>query len=55
MYTIVKNNRKQKTTYATYEAARQALRKRLRKLTLGRNKGQPNVHMSLFGFTIKQV
>ena len=55
MFTIVKNNKKTKTTFYTYESARQALRKKLRKLTALRRSGQPWVSMKDFGYQIRQV
>lgn len=55
MFAIFKNNRKTKTLYPTYEAARQTLRKRLRKVTSERHKGQPSLPMWTLGYEIRRV
>ena len=41
--------------FSTYEAARQHLRKRIRKLTTDRSKGQPTLPMWTFGYEIRRV
>lgn len=56
MYALYRNGRKaSKNLFANYEAARQILRKRLRKLTGTRNAGQPALPGFLFGFEIRKV
>lgn len=56
MYVIFKSNRPAgNTRFQTYEAARQALRKRLRKLTGLRISGQPALPFYLFGYEIRNV
>ena len=56
MYQIAKNKRPAgNKLFATYEAARQRLRKRLRKLTESRRKGQPALPMWSFGYEIRRV
>lgn len=57
MFAIFKNNRKTKTLYPTYESARQALRRRLRKTERGWTVLTPgnNPPHSVFGYTIRQV
>lgn len=55
-YRIFKDNRPAGNKwYSSYEAARQALRKRLRKLTTDRNHGQPNLPMWTFGYEIRRT
>lgn len=41
--------------YSTYEAARQAVRKLMRKKLAARHKGQPRAPMSCLGYAIKRV
>lgn len=56
MYVIFKSNRPAgNTRFSSYEAARQALRKRLRKLTFTRVSGQPAIPFHLFGYEIRNV
>lgn len=56
MYKIFKNNRTAgNTLFNSYEAARQNLRKRLRKLTSLRLNGQPALWFKDLGYTIKAV
>lgn len=55
-YRIFKDNRPAGNKwYSTYETARQALRKRLRKMTTDRSKGQPTLHMWTLGYEIRRV
>ena len=57
MYVLFKLNRPAgNVKFATYEAARQALRKRLRKLTSARINRQPDSVLGhLFGYEIRKV
>lgn len=52
MYFVKKNGRKTNKTFTTYEAARQWIRKQIRKLTAVRFSGQPEGDMHSFGYTI---
>lgn len=55
-YRIFKNDRPAGNKwYSTYETARQALRRRLRKLTTERSNGQPSLPMWTFGYEIRRV
>jgi hypothetical protein len=54
MYQVFKNSRKTKHTFETYEAARQWVRKQLRKLIAYRYFGQPDASMSEYGFQIRK-
>jgi hypothetical protein len=55
MYRVFRNNRPAgNIKFATYEAARQWLRKKLRDLTAARYQGQPSLPASLFGYQIRK-
>ncbi len=56
MFKIYRNSRlATKTTFNSYEAARQFVRKKLRKLTASRISGQPTIPFALFGYEIRNV
>ncbi len=56
MYKLYRNNRlATKTLFASYEAARQYARKRLRQLSPFRKSGQPWTTLAEYGFIIKAV
>jgi hypothetical protein len=56
MFVIFKNKRPAgNQKYITYEQARQAVRKRLRKLVDVRNAGQPSFPMWALGYEIRRV
>ncbi len=55
-YRIFKDNRPAGNKwFSTYETARQHLRKRLRKLTSARHKGQPSMPMCFLGYEIRRI
>lgn len=56
MFKVYRNNRvATKTLFDTYEAARQFVRKQLRKLTDQRSAGQPVLTLVTAGFKIKST
>jgi hypothetical protein len=59
MYKITKSKKTVKNDFATYELARQYLRKILRKKTTERTNGQPSLlgmhDIAIFGYDIKRV
>lgn len=56
MYRIFKNNRPAgNLKFETYEAARQTVRKWLRRITLNRDSGQPVGPMALYGYEIRAI
>jgi len=54
MYQLVKNGKKTRHTFETYEQARQTARKFIRKLDVDglRQSGQPAFHLQDYGFKI---
>lgn len=56
MYVVYRNNRKAfKTLFDSYERARQAVRRKIRLMTVDRRSGQPDLPMWSFGYEIRPV
>jgi len=55
MYNVYQGNKKIKSKFSTYEAARQFVRKQLRKITPYRSNNQPDLPMFMADFNIVRI
>jgi D-serine dehydratase len=55
MYKVAKNGKSRKTLFENYEAARQYIRKQMRKQFVSRESRQPLFPMIFAGYTIRKI